>query len=197
MSAMIAWALTMSPPAPIPWIARKAMSSAIVWLSPASIEPARKIRIAAMEDGLSPVHVAELPVDRRRDGRREQIRGDDPREVVQPSEVPDDRRECGRDDRLVERGEEHAEHEGGEDHPNGRPGDGRSLLRPRSSRSRSGHALELCSRERRMRQRRCRVRPQAVEHEAEIATPELREPRTRSSRRRDRRSRTAWACPLP
>ncbi len=61
MSAMIAWALTMSPPAPIPCIARKAMSSAIVWLSPASIEPARKITIAAWKTGFLPCMSPSFP----------------------------------------------------------------------------------------------------------------------------------------
>ena len=63
------------------------------------------------EDGLAPVHVAELAVDRRRDRRGEQVRGDDPGEVVEPAEVADDGRQRNRDDRLVERGEEHAEHQ--------------------------------------------------------------------------------------
>ena len=63
------------------------------------------------EDGLAPVHVAELAVDRRRDRRGEQVRGHDPGEVVEPAEVADDGRERGRDDALVERGQEHAEHQ--------------------------------------------------------------------------------------
>ena len=71
-----------------------------------------------LEDGLAPVHVAELPVDRRRHGRREQVRGHDPGEVVEPSEVADDRRQRRRDDGLVERGQEHAEHQRGEDRAN-------------------------------------------------------------------------------
>ncbi len=75
------------------------------------------------EHGLAPVHVAELAVERRRDGRREQIRGDDPREVVEAAEVADDRRQRGRDDRLVERGQEHAEHERREDGAERPPGE--------------------------------------------------------------------------
>ncbi len=63
------------------------------------------------KDGLAPVHVAELAVDRRRDRRGEQVGGDDPGEMVEPAEVADDGRQRNRDDRLVERGEEHAEHQ--------------------------------------------------------------------------------------
>ena len=41
----------------------------------------------------------------------EQVRGDHPGQVVQPAEVADDRGQRGRDDGLVERGEQHAEHQ--------------------------------------------------------------------------------------
>ena len=63
------------------------------------------------EDGLAPVHVAELAVDRGRERRGEQVRGDDPGEVVEPAEVADDVRQRDGDDRLVERGQEHAQHQ--------------------------------------------------------------------------------------
>ena len=61
MSPMIACAPTISPPAPIPCTARKAISSSIVWLNPESIEPARKIRIAARNTGLRPIMSPSLP----------------------------------------------------------------------------------------------------------------------------------------
>ena len=67
------------------------------------------------EHGLAPVHVAELAVDRRRDGRGEQVRRDDPRQVVEAAQVTDDRGQRRGDDRLVERRQEHAEHQRGED----------------------------------------------------------------------------------
>ena len=67
------------------------------------------------EHGLAPEHVAELAVERRRDGRGQQVRRHDPGEVVEAAELADDRRQGGRDDRLVERGEEHAEHQRDED----------------------------------------------------------------------------------
>ena len=37
----------MSPPAPMPWMARKAMSSTMVWERPDSMDPARKITMAS------------------------------------------------------------------------------------------------------------------------------------------------------
>ena len=61
MSAMIACAPTISPPAPMPCSARNAISSPIERLSPASIEPARKIRIAARKTGLRPYMSPSLP----------------------------------------------------------------------------------------------------------------------------------------
>ena len=69
-----------------------------------------------LEDPLAPVEVAELAVDRLRDRRREQIRGDDPRVVVEPAEVTDDRRQGDRHDRLVERRQQHPERQGAVDH---------------------------------------------------------------------------------
>ena len=61
MSAMIACAPTISPPAPMPWRARKPISWPIDWLRPASIEPARKIRIAARKTGLRPIMSPSFP----------------------------------------------------------------------------------------------------------------------------------------
>ena len=58
---MIACAPTIRPPAPRPWIARNAISSPIVWLSPESSEPARKITIAARNTGLRPYMSPSLP----------------------------------------------------------------------------------------------------------------------------------------
>jgi hypothetical protein len=48
------------------------------------------------EDRLAPVEVAELAVERRRDGRGEQVGRDDPRQVVEAAEVAGDGRERGR-----------------------------------------------------------------------------------------------------
>ena len=58
---MIAIALTIRPPAPRPWTARNAMSSAIVWDRPASAEPTRKTTIAAMNSFLRPYMSPSFP----------------------------------------------------------------------------------------------------------------------------------------
>ena len=67
------------------------------------------------EHRLAAVHVAELSVQRRRRRRGQQVGRDDPGQVLETAEVADDRRQRGGDDRLVERGQEHAEHQRGED----------------------------------------------------------------------------------
>ena len=75
-----------------------------------------------LERLLAPVEVAELAVERAGDRRGEQVRGHDPGEVLEPAEVADDRRQRGRDDRLVERREEDHEHERAEDQADARSG---------------------------------------------------------------------------
>ena len=61
MSPMIAWALTISPPAPAPCRKRNAISCVIDSLSPASIEPTRKMTMAARNTGLRPYMSPSLP----------------------------------------------------------------------------------------------------------------------------------------
>ena len=51
---------------------------------------------------LAPEHVAQLSVDRRYHGHRQHVGSDDPGEVLKPAQLSDDRRQCGRDDRLRE-----------------------------------------------------------------------------------------------
>ena len=70
-----------------------------------------------LEHELAPVEVAELAVQRRHDRHREQVRGDDPADVVEPAELADDRGQRGRDDRLVERRQQHHEEQGAHDQP--------------------------------------------------------------------------------
>jgi hypothetical protein len=62
-----------------------------------------------MEYGLAAEQVAELTDDRGGDRRRQQIAGDHPRLVAGTTEIRDHRRQRGGDDRLVQRGQEHAE----------------------------------------------------------------------------------------
>ena len=64
---------------------------------------------------LAAVDVGELAVQRRRDRRGQQVRGGHPRLQGQTVQVVADGPDGRRDDRLVERGEEHAEHQAAED----------------------------------------------------------------------------------
>ena len=70
-----------------------------------------------LEHDLAPVEVAELAVHRRDRRLREQVRGHDPGDVAEAAEVADDRRQRGRDDRLVQRRHQQHEHQPGEDDP--------------------------------------------------------------------------------
>ena len=72
---------------------------------------------AGLQHDLAPVHVAELPVQRRDGGLREQVGGDDPGDVVQAAEVADDRGQRGRDDRLIECRQQHHEQQASEYQP--------------------------------------------------------------------------------
>src|SRR3954471_6658496 len=66
-------------------------------------------RRAQLEEALAPEQVAELARQRRRDRVRDQVAGHDPGDLAAAAEVTDDRRERRRDDRLVERRQEHPE----------------------------------------------------------------------------------------
>ena len=68
-----------------------------------------------LEEDLPAVLVAELAPQRRRHRRGEQVGGDDPGDVRRAREVGDDRRQRGRDDRLVERRQQHPEHQRADD----------------------------------------------------------------------------------
>ena len=54
MSPMMAMARAMSPPAPRPCTARKAISMVMFWASPASIDPMRKMTMAVWNTILRP-----------------------------------------------------------------------------------------------------------------------------------------------
>ncbi len=66
------------------------------------------------EETLAAVDVRQLPVQRRRNGRRDQIGGRDPGLHAQPVQVIPDGPDGRRDDGLIERRQEHAEHQPGE-----------------------------------------------------------------------------------
>ena len=67
-----------------------------------------------LQNDFATVQISELSVHRRDDSLRKQIRGNDPREMLESSEIADDCRQCGRHDRGIESGEEHCEYESAE-----------------------------------------------------------------------------------
>ena len=69
-----------------------------------------------LEELLPAVEVTELAPQRGRDRRGENVGGHHPGQVVQAMQIARDRRQCGGDDRLVERRQQHAEHQRPEDH---------------------------------------------------------------------------------
>ena len=73
---------------------------------------------AEQEDRPAAEQVGQLAVERAADGGGQQVGGERPRVEVVAAEVGDDPRQGRADDRLVERGQEDADHDGAEDaHP--------------------------------------------------------------------------------
>ena len=69
-----------------------------------------------LEKLLPAVEVTKLAPQRGRDRRGEKVGGHHPGQVVQAMQVARDRRQRRRDDRLIERRQQHAEHQRPEDH---------------------------------------------------------------------------------
>ena len=59
--------------------------------------------------------VAELAIERRRDGGGQEIRGDHPGKMLEIAELAPDGRQRGGDDGLVERGQQQRHHEADDD----------------------------------------------------------------------------------
>ncbi len=72
-------------------------------------------RDAGQQHGAAAVDVAELAVERRHRGRAQQVGGDHPRQVVEVAQLAADGRQCRRDDGLVERAQEHRQHDADQD----------------------------------------------------------------------------------
>ena len=70
-----------------------------------------------LEHSLATVKIAELAVDGSDDRLSKKIRRDDPRNVVQAAEFFDNRRQRCRNDRRVQRSEQHDEQEAAENNP--------------------------------------------------------------------------------
>jgi hypothetical protein len=114
MSAIIAVAVTVSPPPPTPWSAREPISQAIDCESPASIEATVNSTMLPTKIVLRPKQVAELAGEDRGDGLGEEVRRHHPAHVLRAAEVADDGRQGRRDDRGVECRELHPAHDHGE-----------------------------------------------------------------------------------
>ena len=71
-----------STPPPMPWIARPTTSTTIEWARPATTEPTARAPSVATQHALLADHVADPSHDRRRDRRRQQVRGHDPGDGV-------------------------------------------------------------------------------------------------------------------
>ncbi len=67
------------------------------------------------QNGTPPVDVGELAEQRRGGGQREKISSDHPGQIIDIAEALADGGQCRRDDRLFERGEEHRQHDAGDD----------------------------------------------------------------------------------
>ena len=80
-----------------------------------------------LEQRLAPVAVAELAPERRRRRGRDDIRGYDPGDVAEATEVGGDRGQRRREDRLIEDSWQHRQHDGRE-WQEGRLGEAHDLL---------------------------------------------------------------------
>ena len=67
------------------------------------------------EQALAADQVTELAVDRQRDGGRQNVGGGHPEHVVDAVELPDDGGQRRAEDHLVERRQQHRDHQAGED----------------------------------------------------------------------------------
>ena len=70
---------------------------------------------ADQHDRLAADEVGELAVDRHRHGLGQQVDREQPRELGEPAEVVDHRRDGGREDRRVDRDQAGAQHHGEQD----------------------------------------------------------------------------------
>jgi len=99
------------------------------------IEPVLRFRPLDADQQHAPaaVDVGELAVERRDNGRGEQVGGHHPGEVLDVRIGAPDGRERRRDDRLIERGQEHRQHQADEYAANG------GMIEPHGQRRRGSH----------------------------------------------------------
>ncbi len=112
---MMVWAIGRMPPPPSPCSARAAISAHMRGRDGAGNRPDDEDRDADQEDGAPAVDVGELAEQRRHRGGAQQVGGDDPGQALDVAEMDADGRQRRRDDRLLERAQEHGEHDPDDD----------------------------------------------------------------------------------
>ena len=123
---MIVIAIGWIAPEPMPWIARKTISSSIDRANPHSVVPIRKIAVPIKNTRLPAVYVGEPPIERDRHRHRQKRDREHPAEQVKPAEMADDRRQRGRDDRAFDRRHEDRHQRRQQHQAAARHGDGRT-----------------------------------------------------------------------
>ena len=76
---------------------------------PQSAEPTKNTPMPHSQDGFAPIHVRKLAIDRDHGRAGEQIAGGNPADQVDPVEIAHNRRQSGRHNRLIERGQKQAQ----------------------------------------------------------------------------------------
>jgi hypothetical protein len=89
----------------------------------------REDRDRGIEEPLAAIQVAELAHERQRSHLPDEVRGHDPRDARQPTQVVGDARQRGGDDRAVDRAQDHPELEPDEHDDQAAPRDHRRRLR--------------------------------------------------------------------
>ena len=111
MSAMMVCASAISPPPPRPWKPRASTSAVMLGASAQATEPSDENADRGEHHHAPAMDIGELAVERRHRRAGEQIGGHHPGQVVDIAEMPADGRQRGGDDGLVERAEEHRQHD--------------------------------------------------------------------------------------
>ena len=100
-----------SPPPPRPCSARANTSAVMLGASAQASEPSDEQADGDQHHHAPAVDVGQLAVERRHRGAGEQVGGHHPGQIAEIAEMAADGRQRGRHDGLVERAEEHRQHD--------------------------------------------------------------------------------------